>query len=1088
MKKVILTLLISIVVPVVAYSQGFLHQQGQNIVDGNGNTVILRGLGLGGWMIQEGYMLQTSSFAGTQREIRKKISDLVGETNTEAFYQKYRDNGITKRDIDSLKAWGFNSVRLPMHYNLYTLPIEQEPVAGQQTWLDEGFNRTDQLLQWCAANQMYLILDMHAAPGGQGKDANISDYDPSKPSLWESDANKQKMVALWRKLAERYKDSPWIGAYDLINEPNWNFTGTNQNGCDEGNNGPLRSLMVQLTQTIREVDQNHMIIIEGNCWGNNYAGIMPLWDNNMALSFHKYWNSNTQDAIQGLLNLRSQYNVPLWLGESGENGNVWFRDAIKLVEDLGIGWSWWPMKKVESISGMTSVKMPAGYQQLLDYWGGTGSAPSATAAFSTLMQLADNYKIENVTINTSVIDAMFRQVQTTDTKKFKTHNLPGKLYATEYDYGTNEYAYKDNDVATYHSGGGTYTAWNQGWQMRNDGVDIQSCTDAITNGFHVSHTAPGEWMQYTLTVAADTAYDIDIRYSGVGGRLHFEDQTGRISEIVTLDNTGGYTTWGTKTIQGIILKAGTNKFRIYVDAAGFNLNYVEFKNAAPASSIALKTVDAGTNVLGDKIFVTFNKDLAAGINYADSNLTLKTNGATINITAINALSNNSIVITPERALNNTDLITLSYAGTNLVAADNAVHSTYTDKVVINRIGNVQQLPGTIQAESFYVNNGLVLETTSDTGGGQNIGYTSTGDYLDYLVNINQAGNYRIEYRYANLQTNGQMSIQLINADTQTVETVTLPPTGGWQTWQTKNTQVTLPAGRYYLRFLIVSPEFNLNWVRFTYTEPDDDFDGIGNNADLCPDTPVGTVVDFNGCALFTLPQNNFTITNTGETCRNANNASIVFTAAANHNYTATLTGTGYNQSTNFTTAGSFTNLDGGTYELCFTLAETPAYRQCFTLEVTQPADLSVLSKMNRNAKTVNLDMEGGDLYTITVNGISAQTTSNNYEVNLAPGENTVEVKTDKDCQGNYKETFVLDNKALVYPNPVDNVLNVVVAYAENTTVSVEIFDTVGKLMTAKVTASQTEAITLDTSALQSGVYIVKVQAGGTTSYSKIVKQ
>ena len=67
-------------------------------------------------------------------------------------------------------------------------------------------------------------------------------------------------------------------------------------------------------------------------------------------------------------------------------------------------------------------------------------------------------------------------------------------------------------------------------------------------------------------------------------------------------------------------------------------------------------------------------------------------------------------------------------------------------------------------------------------------------------------------------------------------------------------------------------------------------------------------------------------------------------------------------------------------------------------------------------------------------------------------------------------------------------LNVVAAYAENTTVGIEIFDTVGKLMTAKVTASQTDAITIDTAALQSGVYIVKVTAGGTTSYSKIVKQ
>ena len=141
MKKILYILLLAIGAP--AFSQGYLHQDNQNIKDGNGNNVLLRGIGLGGWMIQEGYMLQTGAFAGPQHEIRQKITALIGEERTEAFYQSYRDNGITKRDIDSLKAWGFNSVRLPMHYNLYILPIENESVAGENTWLDEGFTRID---------------------------------------------------------------------------------------------------------------------------------------------------------------------------------------------------------------------------------------------------------------------------------------------------------------------------------------------------------------------------------------------------------------------------------------------------------------------------------------------------------------------------------------------------------------------------------------------------------------------------------------------------------------------------------------------------------------------------------------------------------------------------------------------------------------------------------------------------------------------------------------------------------------------------------------------------------------------------------
>jgi aryl-phospho-beta-D-glucosidase BglC (GH1 family) len=204
-------------------AQGFLKTQGQKIVNSKGENVYLKGLGLGGWMLQEGYMLKTADFAGPQYQIKEKIAEVAGEDGKDKFYKAYLKNGITKKDIDSLAKWGFNSIRLPMHYNLYTLPIEKEPVKGQNTWLEEGFQMTDNLLKWCEDNKIYLILDLHAAPGGQGNDANISDNDKSKPNLWQSEENQKKTVALWKKLAERYKDKEWIGGYDLINEPNYPF-------------------------------------------------------------------------------------------------------------------------------------------------------------------------------------------------------------------------------------------------------------------------------------------------------------------------------------------------------------------------------------------------------------------------------------------------------------------------------------------------------------------------------------------------------------------------------------------------------------------------------------------------------------------------------------------------------------------------------------------------------------------------------------------------------------------------------------------------------------------------------------------------
>jgi aryl-phospho-beta-D-glucosidase BglC (GH1 family) len=578
MKKLALTLLLLFLM--TTFAQGFLHREGQKIVDSKGKNILLRGLGLGGWMVQEGYMLQTQSFAGPQYQIKQKIQDVIGEENTKEFYTAYKSNGITKRDIDSLAAWGFNSIRLPMHYNLYTPAIEEEK-NGEITWNEEGFDMTDNLLKWCESNKIYLILDLHAAPGGQGNDTAISDYDITKPSLWQSEANQKKIIALWKKLASRYTNNPWIGAYDIINEPNWNFTGTNKNGCDENSNIPLRELMIAITKAIREVDTNHLIFIEGNCWGNNYNGIFPLWDENMALSFHKYWNYNTRASIQKMLDYRTQYNVPIWMGESGENSNVWFRDAISLVEKNNIGWAFWPMKKIENIAGITSVTKTPEYDVLLKYWKDGGEKPDTDFAKSALMKIAENYKIENVTVKKDVIDAMFRQVSTNDTKSYKKHFIPGKIFATEYDLGTNEHAYLDKDFVNYKVDTGHSEEWNKGNSMRNDGVDILPNKDTYSNGYQVSFIEDGEWLLFTTEVSEQKVFKVAIRYSSANseGKLHLETENGNKSESILLPATGSDDNWKTIILPQVSINFATNKIRVLFERGGFNLNYLDFKES-----------------------------------------------------------------------------------------------------------------------------------------------------------------------------------------------------------------------------------------------------------------------------------------------------------------------------------------------------------------------------------------------------------------------------------------------------------------------------------------------------------------------------
>ena len=562
-----------------ASAQGYLRADGQFIVNEQGEKVLLRGMGLGGWMLQEGYMLKLGNL-GQQHVMRTKIEELIGVEATQEFYRAWLANHTTKADIDAMAKWGFNSVRLPMHFNLYTLPIEQEPVQGQNTWLEQGFAMTDQLVAWAKANNMYVILDLHAAPGGQGNDFAISDRNPNTPSLWQSEANQQKTIELWRKLALRYANEPAVGAYDIINEPNWGFeNAADKNGCKETKNEPLKKLLVEVTKAIRSVDTKHMIIIEGNCWGNNYAGVLPQWDNNMVLSFHKYWNNNDIGSIQGYLDLRAKYNLPIWLGETGENSNLWFSDAIALVESQGIGWAWWPLKKL-GFNNPLEVKPNAGYLALVDYWNGKGNKPSAKDAKKALLQLANqDLRFDNNQFHPEVIDAMFRQPHSTASLPFKTHRIGksgGTIAAVDYDMGRSGIAYLDVDSANYHvATGGERTPWNRGTTYRNEGVDIEF--DGAKKSWFINHIETGEWTEYTLEAdrAGDYQLLAEVKSAVATGRIGVRVNNETLAVDAPLPQSEH---WQPVLLAKVKLLAGTNKIRIYAKAGGYHFLSLRLKN------------------------------------------------------------------------------------------------------------------------------------------------------------------------------------------------------------------------------------------------------------------------------------------------------------------------------------------------------------------------------------------------------------------------------------------------------------------------------------------------------------------------------
>ena len=151
----------------VLFSQGFLHVENGQIVEGNGEPILLQGLGLGGWLVPEGYMLNIPGY-GSPTEIENKIEALLGTDLAAEFWDLYHENYVAEADIDQIAEWGFNSIRIPFHYKQFS------PSPGEVNQF--GYDIVDSLLSWCTPYNMYIILDMHCAPGGQNH-GEISDSD-----------------------------------------------------------------------------------------------------------------------------------------------------------------------------------------------------------------------------------------------------------------------------------------------------------------------------------------------------------------------------------------------------------------------------------------------------------------------------------------------------------------------------------------------------------------------------------------------------------------------------------------------------------------------------------------------------------------------------------------------------------------------------------------------------------------------------------------------------------------------------------------------------------------------------------------------
>lgn len=365
---------------------GFLRRKDKKIVDGQGREILLKGWGLGNWMLQEGYMWMCSNPRFDRpRRIEQVVEELTGKNFSQWFWFQFRQNYIRREDIHAMAQLGYNSVRIPFNYRLF---MEDGP---ELRWKPEGFWLLDRCLDWCEAEGIYAFLDLHGAPGGQ-TGSNIDDSIDNVPRLFIDQDSYDKAIALWKKLAARYAGREVVGGYDLLNEPVIPpYAG---NGDFDYLIPKLKQFYKDVIKVIREVDPDHLLSLEGPHWSTDVSIFDCDYDENMVIHFHRYAEPPEITCLKKYIEVADRQGLPLWLGETGENVNEWFGALYPLAESLGIGYNVWPWKKMGKTNSPCGIKPPQGWDEVLSYIEG-GPHPGYERSREIFCEYLNNILYEN---------------------------------------------------------------------------------------------------------------------------------------------------------------------------------------------------------------------------------------------------------------------------------------------------------------------------------------------------------------------------------------------------------------------------------------------------------------------------------------------------------------------------------------------------------------------------------------------------------------------------------------------------------------------------------------------------------------------
>ena len=313
----------------------FLHTQGTYIVDDTGHPVALRGVNIGSWLLIEPWMLQLDGQDGIESE--KDIWDLMekrfGPETKLDLIRTHRMNFFTEEDVRRIATLGLNCIRVPVWWRAVADP----EYGGDFSWLDS-------CIQWCAKNHIYVILDLHGAPGGQSTESRIVG-EHSQGALWTDARFRQETIMWWKQIAQRYADEPGVAGFDLLNEA---YT------VDQMDT--LVGFYDELVNAIRSVDTRHILFIQDGLLGFDFLPKpQDMGWTNVVYSFHYY----PKDTLAGINDPSSFFfrhamaglydGVPVNVGEFNSmqldrGGISAFQRSCEVFDYYGWSWNFWSYK------------------------------------------------------------------------------------------------------------------------------------------------------------------------------------------------------------------------------------------------------------------------------------------------------------------------------------------------------------------------------------------------------------------------------------------------------------------------------------------------------------------------------------------------------------------------------------------------------------------------------------------------------------------------------------------------------------------------------------------------------------------------